>query len=326
MVHDQDEFPSTPGPLGNTCSYDRYLAKAHRSGEPYDEFLPSILGVLTDISKRASTPASSRPYRVVAHDLAGLIDTAFAIIDDTRAHLERVRREATSVMTAASEYLDNHRDRVGYWLTTTESELLKQRAAFAASESSYWQRVKGVKARPGTSRFAGSGNDVEALESIRTKLAQETKNLAEVLGKEPTALFSPVSTLPIKMAEEIKPTTFERLVAALMKRDGFRVDRAQGFSGDNGADVIAIWPIKQKFVVQVKHTTTGRTVPPETIRAAPAAFTLHEADVMVVVTNGRYSRETRKVAKDLSIHLVDGMGVERWLEHGQPLMEILTDG
>ncbi|MFI1521069.1 restriction endonuclease [Kitasatospora cineracea] len=291
---------------------------------PYADFLPKALGILRRIDQRASAPAP--PHRANVHDLSEMIAAAFSVIEATHAHLKRVRREATPVMVAGAECLDLRRDFVGYWLKKTETKLIEQRAALAAAENAYWQRAETVRRQGGTDPFAVSPHDVEAVGPIRADIALRTKDLADVLEKEPTALFCPMDTFPVALVKEIRESaSFERLVSTLMRRDGFQIARSQGHSGDNGADTLATWPIGQKFMVQAKHTRINKAVVPEAVRAAPASFVLHEVDVVVVVTNGKYSRSTRENARKLNVHLVDGPDLQRWLEHGESLVRILTD-
>lgn len=121
-------------------------------------------------------------------------------------------------------------------------------------------------------------------------------------------------------------TEFECTVASLARRDGYVITRNRGGAGDLGADVIAVAPDAQtRVVIQCKHTRGGGTVgSPVLQRLNGTARQVHQADVVVAVTNGYYSAPARTFARSQGIALIDWRSLEHWATWGVPLTKVLT--
>ncbi|MFW3469927.1 restriction endonuclease [Streptomyces microflavus] len=120
---------------------------------------------------------------------------------------------------------------------------------------------------------------------------------------------------------------FEYAVRDLMLRDGCTDARQIGGAGDNGADVLATDPLGRTWVIQCKHRRDGdRGSPvgtPDLQRVNGTARQLYGADIVLVVTNGRFSTRCAPLAAQLHMHLADRRTLATWAGGGRPLWELL---
>jgi restriction system protein len=120
---------------------------------------------------------------------------------------------------------------------------------------------------------------------------------------------------------------FEYAVRDLMRRDGCTDAQQIGGAGDNGADVLATDPLGRKWVIQCKHRTNGAqgsaVGTPDLQRVNGTARQLYGADVVLVVTNGRFSTRCAPLARQLHMHLVDRQVLATWATGSRPLWELL---
>ncbi|MGY0021078.1 restriction endonuclease [Streptomyces sp. cg35] len=120
---------------------------------------------------------------------------------------------------------------------------------------------------------------------------------------------------------------FEYAVRDLMLRDGCTDAKQVGGAGDNGADVLATDPLGRRWVIQCKHRKAGAegsaVGTPDLQRLNGTARPLHHADVVVLVTNGRFSSKCPPLAQQLSIALVDRQVLAAWAAGSRPLWEVL---
>lgn len=120
-------------------------------------------------------------------------------------------------------------------------------------------------------------------------------------------------------------TEFERTIAKLARRDGYAIERARGGAGDLGADVIAIAPDgTTRVIIQCKHTRTDATIgSPALQRLNGTARQVHQADVVVIVTNGSFTAPAEEFARSQNIALVARSNLKDWATWGVPLHEII---
>jgi len=120
---------------------------------------------------------------------------------------------------------------------------------------------------------------------------------------------------------------FEYAIRDLMRRDGCPDAVKVGGGGDNGADVKATDPLGRRWVIQCKHRRDGlRGSPvgtPDLHVLNGTARQLHGADVVVLVTNGRFTTPCEPLAKSQRLHLVDRRILGEWAAGSQPLWELL---
>ncbi len=120
---------------------------------------------------------------------------------------------------------------------------------------------------------------------------------------------------------------FEYAVRDLMRRDGCRDAVQVGGTGDNGADVKATDPFGRRWVIQCKHRRDGdrgsAVATPDLHVLNGTARQLHGADVVVLVTNGRFTSKCAPLAKSQKLHLVDRRLLGAWAAGSQPIWEVL---
>ncbi|MCX5443742.1 MULTISPECIES: restriction endonuclease [unclassified Streptomyces] len=120
---------------------------------------------------------------------------------------------------------------------------------------------------------------------------------------------------------------FEYAIRDLMRRDGCTDAKQIGGAGDNGADVLATDPLGRKWVIQCKHRRNGAqgsaVGTPDLQRVNGTARQLYGADVVLVVTNGRFSTKCPELARQLRMHLADRTMLASWAAGSRPLWELL---
>ncbi|MEU5659986.1 restriction endonuclease [Streptomyces sp. NPDC047737] len=120
---------------------------------------------------------------------------------------------------------------------------------------------------------------------------------------------------------------FEYAIRDLMRRDGCTDARQIGGAGDNGADVLATDPLGRTWVIQAKHRKDGdrgsAVGTPDLQRVNGTARQLYGADVVLVVTNGRFSTRCAPLAEQLHMHLADRRTLAAWASGERPLWELL---
>ncbi|MER6628024.1 restriction endonuclease [Streptomyces sp. NPDC000987] len=112
---------------------------------------------------------------------------------------------------------------------------------------------------------------------------------------------------------------FEQAIAALCERDGcFEVDVVGG-AGDLGADVLAVAPDGRRVVVQCKRYGAGNRVGSQDLqRFGGTCYTVHEADVAVVVTTSDFTAPAAEYAVRCGIVCVDGEALRAWSDGTGP--------
>ncbi|MEE1815151.1 restriction endonuclease [Streptomyces sp. SP18ES09] len=120
---------------------------------------------------------------------------------------------------------------------------------------------------------------------------------------------------------------FEHAVRDLMRRDGCANAVQVGGAGDNGADVKATDPFGRRWVIQCKHRRAGvsgaAVGTPELQVLNGTGRPVHKGDVVVLVTNGRFSRPALVFARSQRLHLVDRTVLGEWAGGSRPLWELL---
>lgn len=100
-------------------------------------------------------------------------------------------------------------------------------------------------------------------------------------------------------------TDFEKLVAALLRRDGCTEVRCTGGPGDHGVDVVGRLPDGRSIAVQCKRYAPHRSISNTEMITLLGSQTHYGADVAVFVTTARITAPAEKVAVQngiLAIH------------------------
>jgi restriction system protein len=108
---------------------------------------------------------------------------------------------------------------------------------------------------------------------------------------------------------------FEHYVADLMRRSGFRAVRVTGRAADLGADIVATAADGRRVVVQCKRFA-GSVGSPHVQRLNGTAWTIHGAEVTMLVTTGRLTANARELAGRCGIMLVDRDALAAWASTG----------
>ncbi|MER0477872.1 restriction endonuclease [Streptomyces sp. Edi2] len=112
---------------------------------------------------------------------------------------------------------------------------------------------------------------------------------------------------------DVDPDEFERLVALLCERDGCREVQVVGGAHDLGADVLAVTPGGLRLVIQCKqYVETNRVGSQELQRFGGTCFTVHEADIAVVVTTSTFTEPALAYAERSGIRCLDHDTLFAW--------------
>lgn len=111
-----------------------------------------------------------------------------------------------------------------------------------------------------------------------------------------------------------------------MRCDGCADAVQVGGAGDNGADVKATDPYG-RWVIQCNHRKAGlagsAVGTPDLQVLNGTGRPVHKGDVVVLVTNGRFSKPALEFARSQRLHLVDRIVLAQWAGGSRPLWELL---
>ncbi len=131
----------------------------------------------------------------------------------------------------------------------------------------------------------------------------------------------------IRLLDGLHHTEFEVAVRDLMRRDGAHDAVRVGGAGDNGADVKGTDPAGRRWVIQCKHRRDGvagaAVGTPDLHVLNGTGRPVHGGDVVVLVTNGRFTAPARQFARSQRLHLVDRVLLGAWASGSTPLWELL---
>ncbi|MGY3684604.1 restriction endonuclease [Streptomyces sp. TE33382] len=132
---------------------------------------------------------------------------------------------------------------------------------------------------------------------------------------------------PLARLDQLHHRDFEYAIRDLMIRDGCRDAVQVGGAGDNGADVKATDPYGRRWVMQCKHRRDGlagaAVGTPDLQVLNGTGRPVHQGDVIVLVTNGRFTAPAVEFAKTQRLHLVDRGTLGAWAGGSRPLWELL---
>ncbi|WP_420857172.1 restriction endonuclease [Streptomyces fungicidicus] len=113
--------------------------------------------------------------------------------------------------------------------------------------------------------------------------------------------------------EALTPEEFEEAIAALCVRDGCSEVEVVGGAGDLGADVVALSPEGRRLVIQCKRYSEDNKVGSQDLqRFGGTCFTVHDADVALVVTTGDFTAPAEEYAEQCGIVCVNGAALLAW--------------
>ncbi|MFE9727347.1 restriction endonuclease [Streptomyces sp. NPDC005794] len=148
-----------------------------------------------------------------------------------------------------------------------------------------------------------------------------------VRGKDRRRLQMNSLRYPMTRLDQLHHRQFEHAIRDLMLRDGCPDAVQVGGAGDNGADVKATDPFGRRWVIQCKHRRAGldgaAVGTPDLHVLNGTGRPVHKGDVIVLVTNGRFTKPATDFAKSQRLHLVDRHTLAAWAGGSRPLWELL---
>ncbi|MFE6153636.1 restriction endonuclease [Streptomyces sp. NPDC057889] len=139
------------------------------------------------------------------------------------------------------------------------------------------------------------------------------------------AFATTAGSITLEQFNCMTPLEFEQAVANLTHRDGYIVDQRHGGARDLGADVIATTPDGRRIVFQCKHRRPGgRPLGSPVIQTLNGtARPVHNADIVIAVTNASFTTPAHELAAEQDIHLLFGERLRTWATWGVPLLTVL---
>lgn len=180
--------------------------------------------------------------------------------------------------------------------------------AAAAVALAVRRRRRGPRARRAARRAAAA-----LQEGTRTALdALEEPPAGPMAAAEPGPPAAAVAAVDY---DALEPDEFEQAVAALCERDGCPRVEVVGGAGDLGADVLAVAPDGRRVVIQCKrYGDTNRVGSEELQRFGGTCYSVHEADVAVVVTTSGFTAPAVEYAERCGIVCLDRQALRAWSE------------
>lgn len=116
----------------------------------------------------------------------------------------------------------------------------------------------------------------------------------------------------------LSPPAFERAVATLLQRRGYRRVERIGGAGDLMADIRAVDPSGRSAVVQCKRYAPQKKVSSPEVQAFIGMVRVHHhAQVGLYVTTSSFTDPARALAREHGIMLVDGATLSDWVGGGR---------
>ena len=116
----------------------------------------------------------------------------------------------------------------------------------------------------------------------------------------------------VTVTDNMTGTEFEQYVAQLMRASGMTQVKVSGGAGDLGADIVGRTAEGHRIVVQCKRHRAN-VGSPHVQRFAGTVFSVHRAEVAMMVTTTGFTEQARGAARLCRITLVDRGGLSRWI-------------
>ncbi|MFI8949866.1 restriction endonuclease [Streptomyces sp. NPDC053750] len=200
------------------------------------------------------------------------------------------------------------------WIVRMASDVVERRPAWAVVLV-LGAVVAGFVRRRRRSGYSAAGlarRTTEALEeaTATTLEALEPQRASAPAGEEPG---DEETTVPVLDHGSLSPDEFEQAIAGLCVRDGCAAVEVVGGAGDLGADVVATAPDGRRIVIQCKRYADGNKVGSEEMqRFGGTCFTVHEADVAILVTSSSFTAPAAEYAEQCGIVCVDERRLRNW--------------
>lgn len=118
---------------------------------------------------------------------------------------------------------------------------------------------------------------------------------------------------------DLDPDGFEDAIAELCVRDACLDVEVVGGACDLGADVMAVTPDGRRIIIQCKrYGDTNKVGSQDLQRFGGTCFTVHEADVAVLVTTSDFTVPALEYAEQCGIVCVNGAELDAWRDGTGP--------
>lgn len=120
---------------------------------------------------------------------------------------------------------------------------------------------------------------------------------------------TPESETPIEHEykyHKMKPEEFEEHVAWIITNSTSYSAKRVGGSGDGGVDIEVFKGHRKVGVIQCKRYKPSKSLPPSFIRELATVRAIANVETAYLVTNAKFSKQSRETAKTLGIRLIDG--------------------
>ncbi|MGW1957683.1 restriction endonuclease [Streptomyces sp. NPDC001920] len=160
-----------------------------------------------------------------------------------------------------------------------------------------------------------------------TALDEAARTAADALEAPVTPRQPPAVEFAVDY-DALTPEEFEEAIAALCERDGCSAVEVVGGAGDLGADVLAVSPEGSRVVIQCKQYGDSHRVGSQDLqRFGGTCFTVHEADVAVLVTTSDFTAPALEYAEQCGIVCLDREALRAWTQGtGSRPWETAPDG
>ncbi|WP_416351845.1 restriction endonuclease [Streptomyces sp. NEAU-H22] len=179
-------------------------------------------------------------------------------------------------------------------------------------------RVAGVARRAAAALDEAAREAAEQLEAPAVSPSQSAVEVDYAALTQEEVDYAPLTPEEFDYAA-LTPQEFEEAIAALCERDGCSGVEVVGGAGDLGADVVAVTPDGRRIVVQCKHYDESHRVGSQDLqRFGGTCFTVHEADVAVLVSTSDFTAPALEYAEQCGILCVDGETLQAWTDGTGP--------
>ncbi|MEU8672892.1 restriction endonuclease [Streptomyces anulatus] len=273
----------------------------------------------------------------IALDCLGMADELTARFQSETESLNRLRIPLGSPYVGAYQSAkEDLRHAIDKALSTTETAFQKARATWVSLCAQTRHDLAGRyqhadETHPDRSAVALIGQlgeqNAGAERAVQNALARhrdEMHRLA-ILEEELATFLASDGSFSLQDVDTMNAYEFEHMVAALARRDGLNVLRSGGGSRDLGADVIAVTAGDLRVVFQCKHrhAGVGKVGSRDMQTLNGTARPEHQADIVIAVTNGTFTKPASDFARSHTIHLLGRTDLRSWATWGEHLLSVL---
>jgi hypothetical protein len=121
-----------------------------------------------------------------------------------------------------------------------------------------------------------------------------------------------------ELLQRLDDQEFQKVVAELFRRLGYRADIVGTGGPDEGVDIIAVksFPVHERIAIQCKRQEKAVTV--EKVRQYSALYNLHDVNIVLIVTSSSFTAPAIQEAQRLKVQLWEGIKLCELLQQHMP--------